>query len=153
MERFITILRNIGISLLFAINITFFLTLFLGKLGNSTVKAKIDGLGTKLLYITSSTADRHQSQTKFAFSFNGHINVGLPIDETSSVVIRPVFDRISGKAICSNYLRFQLDPDSTIIIKGKYEEQAISYDIVKGPPLSYQKNELKHTLVLDDHEE
>jgi len=146
MKKALRILKIIAIVLSSIIAIAFLFIVINSKIGNSTISADIEGLGTKLLAVSYSSIDG-SDDVKFAFSFNDKISIKIPLEKTSGVNIRPVIETLKRKIFRSKDIGFYLDPNSEIVIKGKSKEFSIEYDIVKGNKLSFQKNELRKELL------
>ena len=147
MTKIIKIFKVLGIVLSSILIISFLSILIYSKLGNSKIKADIDGLGTKLLLVESNSIDRTEYKWKFIFSFNDKINIGISLQKTSSVNIKPVIEVAKRKVFRSKNMAFHLDPNSEIILKGKSSDLSIDYDIIKGNILSFQSNELRKILL------
>ena len=147
MTKTIKFFKVSGIILCSILIVTFLSILIYSKLGNSKIQADIDGLGTKLIIVNSNSIDRTEYKWKFAFSFNGKINVRISLQKTSSISIKPVIETIKRKVFRSKNISFYLDPNSEIIIKGKSSNLSIDYDIIQGNLLSFQYNELRKEML------
>ena len=147
MKRIIKVFKVIGIVSSSILIIAFLFIVINSKFGNSKINAEIDGFGTKLLAVSSSSIDRTEEHFKFAFCFNDKINIKIPLQKTSEVQIKPVIETIKEKIFRSRNISFHLDPNSEIVIKGKSKDISIEYDIIKGNRLSFQQNELRKVLL------
>ena len=149
MTRIIKFFKVLGIVLCSILIISFLFILIYSKIGNSKIQADIEGLGTRLIGISSNSIDRTEDHAKIVFSFKGKINAKISLKNTSEVNVTPLF--FAKKRIGFNSrpqrIYFHLDPDSEIIIKGKSSDLSIDYDIIKGNVLSFQYSELRKIML------
>ena len=147
MKKIIKFIKVLGITLSSFLIIAFVSILIHSKIGNSKIQVDIDGLGTRLIGISSNSIDRTEDHVKIAFSFNGKINAKISLKKPSEVVMKPLFFANSKRVFRSKNISFHLDPDSEIVIKGKSSDLSIDYDIIKGNVLSFQYNELRKIML------
>ena len=147
MRRIIKFFKVLGIILCSIVVIAFLFILIYSKIGNSKIRADIDGLGTTLIGIRSSSIDGMEYHFKFAFSFNGKINSKISLKRTSSIVIKSGIFAGKRRVFRSKDISFYLDPDSEIVINGKSSDLSIDYDIIQGNMLSFQFNELRKEML------
>lgn len=121
--------------------------LFVGiysRIGTSTVKTDIKGMGTKLVAITFVSADRAERHFKFGFCINDKINMKVTVDNTCEVNIQAIEKRTTFR---SKRIKCFIDPNSEVVIRGELNEIVINYEIIKGNNLSYQFAELRKELL------
>ncbi len=147
MKKTIKILKIIGIVISSILIVAFLFIVINSKFGNSKVNVEINGFGTRLIAVSSTSIDRTEQHFKFAFCFNDKINIKVPLQKTSEVTIKPVIETIKRKIFRSKNISFHLDPNSEIVIKGISKDISIEYDIIKGNKLSLQQNELRKELL------
>ena len=147
MTKTIKFIKVLGIVLCSILILAFLFILIYSKLGNSKIQADIEGLGTRLIGVSSNSIDRTEDKVKIAFSFNGKINTKISLQKTSEITLQPVIFAKEKRVFRSKRISFHLDPDSEIIIKGKSSDLSIDYDIIQGNMLSFQYSELRKEML------
>lgn len=136
--------KILGISILSIIVLIFLSIGIYSKIGTSTIKTNINGMGTKLVAITFVSADRTERHLKFGFCINDKINMKVTVNNTCEVNIKAIEKRTTFR---SKGIKCFIDPNSEVEIIGKSNEIAINYEINKGNNLSYQFAELRKELL------
>lgn len=114
------------------------------KIGTSTIKADIKGMGTKLILFTCASIDGTEKHLKFAFCINDKINLKVTVNKTCEARIQSIGKRTTFR---SKRIQFYLEPNGDTEIKGTANEIAIDYQIIKGNNLSFQYAELRKVLL------
>jgi len=141
------IFKIIATVLISILAVAFLFVVINSKIGNSKINAEINGFGTRLIAVSSTSIDRTEQHFKFAFCFNDKISIKIPLQKTSEVTIKPVIETLKRKIFRSKNISFHLDPNSEIVIKGKSNDISIDYNIIKGNKFSFQQNELRKILL------
>jgi len=146
-RKLIKILKITGISLLTLIVSVFLFIIVSSRIGTSTIRMEIEGLGTKLMGISSFSHDGSEEGLKFAFSFNDRLYAKISNNSTREVNIGSLTESFKNRTFRSKRITFFLEPSSNVNIMGKSNEISIDYDIIEGNDLSHQYSELRKLLL------
>lgn len=145
MKKLIKALRTFAIVLISLIIVLIITLTFYNHIGNSSIKAQIDGLGTRIFFLSNQSVSGKTESFKVALCLNDKINIKASIKELSSAKLHFVNKKNSGSR--AYQIRFFLEPNDKIIIKGYVNTNSITYDVVKGNKLSLQYSQLHKELL------
>lgn len=115
------------------------------RIGNCTVKGKINGLGTRLALVSGGDYSNSERFLKLIMVVNGKFsfNIKLKKEGGGRIIARNMlFKRASGKSLWmrSKLVSFDLAPNQTISINGTLNKLSVRYAIT-GNIISKQKSE------------
>lgn len=139
MKRFTKVLKNLLIIISSLIIILIITSSIYNRIGDSSIKAEIKGLGTRLVGL--SYKSEGTEYVKISLCLNDKISFKASTKESCMPKIF-FFSSIS-------QIRFFFDPKDDIIIAGKLKGNFIDYEILKGNKLSLQYSELLKDLSSD----
>ena len=136
MKKLVKIFKIFGISLFSLIVAGFFVVWMHSQIGNSSIKADIEGLGTQIISINTSSLDRTESQLKFGFCLNDKIRVKTSVDQTSRVNILFLSELFHHNSFRSKRLDTYLKPDEELIINQMIPNPILKecMELKHGPP-------------------
>lgn len=114
------------------------------RIGNTSIKAEIKGIGTKLYALSYASNTGQTDAFKIALCFNNKIRINVPIQEICGAKIHFRMKKSGSRA---NQIRFYLEPNEDIIINGVANDNSIDYDALKGNTLSLQYIQLQKELL------
>lgn len=100
------------ISLIIVLVIT--LTIY-NQIGNSSIKAQIDGLGTRIFFLSYQSVSGKTESYKVALCLNDKISIKASIKELSGAKLHFINNKNSGSR--ADQIRFFLEPNDEVIIR------------------------------------
>ena len=132
MKRFTKVLKVLLIIISSLLIILIIASSIYNRIGDSSIKADIQGLGTRLVGLS------YKSEGKEIVKISLCINDKISFKASTKEFCMPKIFFFSS----INLIRFFFDPKNNIVIAGKLKGNFIDYQILKGNKLSLQYSEL-----------
>lgn len=144
MKSVIKIIKVFTIAVLTSFFVLLIALTIYNRIGTSSIKAEIKGIGTKLYALSYASTTGQTDAYKIALCFNNKININASVNELCGAKIH---FRMKNSGSRANQIRFYLEPNDDIIIMGVANDKSIDYDAVKGNKLSLQYIQLQKELL------
>lgn len=144
MKNIIKTIKGITIVILSIFFVLLIALIIYNRIGTSSIKAEIKGIGTKLYALSYASTTGQTDAFKIALCYNNKININASVNELCGAKIH---FRMKNSGSRANQIRFFLEPNNDIIIKGVASDKSIDYNAVKGNKLTLQSIQLQKELL------
>ncbi len=143
MKRLKKILKILLLIIISLIIILVFASAINNRIGKTRIEAEIKGLGTKFVTLTYESFSGKQN-FKIGLCINGNLEFRLANDEICFARLQ-----IHKKESFSmaNLIRFDVEPEDKILIKGELNERSIACHAIEGSNICKQSLELRNQLL------
>lgn len=151
MKNVIKTLKIAGIVILSIVVVLFAFVGITSQMGNTRVKAEIDGLGFDLIAVKQDPINNNENRQflkniKFAYCINDKIDFKVSSDELLILHLSSLKE--FGNHFRSKNIKCFVTPNDEVVkIKGKLKKHSIDYNIVEGNELNHQLVELYKELL------
>jgi len=150
MKKLLKAFKITGITLLTIIVLVLSFVGIYSQIGNSPIRAKIEGLGTKLIVYNYKAIEGDERHFKFGYCINDRISINASTNEISKLMIRVLEKRTTCH---SKDITLYIEPDNETIIKGRLNDLSIDYEVISGNNMCKQYAELRKELLPNLEEE
>jgi len=144
MKKLSKILKSTGKVLLFIVTSIVLIAFIYSRIGNTTVKADIKGVGTQVCIVVYYSADGTKSSFKPAFFINDKASIRIRNEKTT--IVRIQFLDFN-KAFRSTTIKSYVDANTTTVLEGERIDNAIDYNVVEGSRYAKEYAVLRKSLL------